>query len=114
MRLPRVVGMGRALDMILTGRPVEAPEALGMGLVNYLAAPGKALDRACELARAIAAFPQACMLADRRSAYAQWDLPLPEALRQEGARGTPVVFAEGLAGAGEFVAGAGRHGNFHS
>jgi len=112
VRLPRVVGMGRALDMILTGRPVGASEALAMGLVNYLAAPGKALDRACELAHAIAAFPQTCMLADRSSAYAQWDLPLAEALRQEGVRGTPVVFAEGLAGAGEFVAGAGRHGTY--
>ena len=112
VRLPRIVGMGRALDMILTGRPVGAPEALGMGLANYLTAPGKALDRACELAHAIAAFPQACMLADRRSAYAQWDLPLAEALRQEGAQGAPIVFAEGVAGAQEFVGGAGRHGSF--
>jgi enoyl-CoA hydratase len=112
VRLPRIVGMGRALDMILTGRPVGAPEALGMGLVNYLAAPGSALDRACDLAHAIAAFPQACMLADRRSAYGQWDMPLPEALRREGEQGTPIVFAEGVAGARQFVDGAGRHGSF--
>jgi enoyl-CoA hydratase len=112
VRLPRIVGMGRALDMILTGRPVGAPEALGMGLVNYLATPGTALDRACDLAHAIAQFPQACMLADRRSAYGQWDMPLPEALRREGAQGTPIVFAEGMAGARQFVDGAGRHGRF--
>jgi enoyl-CoA hydratase len=112
VRLPRIVGMGRALDMILTGRPVGAPEALGMGLVNYLASPGTALDRACDLAHAIAQFPQACMLADRRSAYGQWDMPLPEALRREGAQGTPIVFAEGVAGARQFVDGAGRHGRF--
>jgi enoyl-CoA hydratase len=112
VRLPRIVGMGRALDMILTGRAVGASEAFGMGLVNYLAAPGTALDRACELARAISAFPQGCMLADRRSAYEQWDLPLPEALRREGAQGTPMVFAEGVTGARQFVDGAGRHGSF--
>lgn len=112
VRLPRIVGMGRALDMILTGRPVGAAEALGMGLANYVVAPGSALDRACDLARAIAAFPQACMLADRRSAYGQWDLPLAEALRREGAQGVPVVLAEGIAGARQFADGAGRHGGF--
>jgi enoyl-CoA hydratase len=112
VRLPRIVGMGRALDMILTGRPVGAHEALAMGLVNYLAPSGSALDRACELARAISEFPQACMLADRRSAYGQWDLPLADALRREGAQGVPVVFAEGVAGARDFVAGKGRHGSF--
>jgi enoyl-CoA hydratase len=112
VRLPRIVGMGRALDMILTGRPVAAAEAHAIGLVNYLAPPGTALDKARELARQIAQFPQQCMLADRRSAYEQWDLPLAEALRREGARGAPMVFAEGLAGAGRFAAGAGRHGKF--
>jgi enoyl-CoA hydratase len=110
VRLPRIVGMGRALDMILTGRPVDAHEALGMGLVNYLAAPGSALDRACDLARVISEFPQACMLADRQSAYGQWDMPLADALRREGAQGMPVVFAEGVAGAKAFAEGAGRHG----
>jgi enoyl-CoA hydratase len=104
--------MGRALDMILTGRPVGAAEAHGMGLVNYVAASGKALDQACALAQTIASFPQGCMLADRRSAHGQWDLPLPEALRREGAQGAPLVFEEGVAGARRFVEGAGRHGSF--
>ncbi|MDM0104949.1 crotonase/enoyl-CoA hydratase family protein [Variovorax sp. J22R24] len=110
VRLPRIVGMGRALDLILTGRAVPAPEALAMGLVNRLTPPGGALTAAQELARQIAAFPQQCMLADRRSAYEQWDLPLDLALRREGAQGVPVVLAEGEAGAARFVAGAGRHG----
>jgi enoyl-CoA hydratase len=112
VRLPRVVGMGRALDMILTGRPVSATEALGMGLVNRLTAPGTALAEAMVLARQIAQFPQGCMLADRKSAYAQWDLPLADALKQEGAWGTPIVAAEGVQGAAKFAAGAGRHGAF--
>ena len=81
-----------------------------MGLVNRLTAPGGALAAAQELARQIAAFPQRCMLADRQSAYGQWDLPLDMALRREGAQGVPVVLAEGEAGAARFVAGAGRHG----
>ncbi|MFC4923167.1 crotonase/enoyl-CoA hydratase family protein [Delftia deserti] len=112
VRLPRIVGMGRALDMILTGRAVPAPEARAMGLVNSVAPPQGALVEALALARQIAAFPQQCMLADRASAYAQWDLPLAEALRNEGARGTPMVVAEGQAGAASFVGGAGRHGRF--
>ncbi|ADU34308.1 crotonase/enoyl-CoA hydratase family protein [Variovorax paradoxus] len=112
VRLPRIVGMGRALDMILTGRPVSATEALAMGLVNRVTPPGGALAAARELALQIAAFPQQCMLTDRRSAYEQWDLPLAEALRREGAQGVPIVFAEGEAGAARFAGGAGRHGTF--
>lgn len=112
VRLPRIVGMGRALDMILTGRPVDAQEALSMGLVNRVVEPGGALAEARAIARSIAAFPQQCMLADRASAYAQWDLPLAEALRQEGRKGAPMVAAEGAAGARRFAAGAGRHGRF--
>lgn len=112
VRLPRVVGMGHALDMILTGRPVKAPEAMSMGLVNRIAPAGKALASAQELARLIAAFPQKCMLSDRASAYAQWGLPVEEALRREGALGVPMVFAEGETGAARFAQGAGRHGNF--
>ena len=112
VRLPRIVGMGRALDMILTGRPVSASEALAMGLVNRVTPPGGALAAARELAQQIAAFPQQCMLADRRSACEQWDLPLAEALRREGAQGVPIVFAEGEAGAARFAGGAGRHGTF--
>ncbi len=112
VRLPRIVGMGRALDMILTGRPVDAQEALAMGLVNRVTARGEALAEARRLARAIAGFPQQCMLADRRSAYEQWALPLDEALRNEGRKGAPVVAAEGAAGARRFAEGAGRHGRF--
>jgi len=114
VRLPRIVGMGRALDLILTGRPVAADEALGMGLVNRITPRGGALAAAQELARQIAAFPQQCMLADRRSAYGQWDLPLAEALRREGREGVPIVFAEGEAGAARFTQGVGRHGKFGS
>ncbi|MDP9913821.1 enoyl-CoA hydratase [Variovorax boronicumulans] len=112
VRLPRLVGMGRALDLILTGRPVSAAEALAMGLVNRTTPPGGALAAAQELARQIAAFPQQCMLADRRSAFEQWDLPLAEALRREGVQGVPIVAAEGEAGAARFAGGAGRHGEF--
>ncbi|MES2250116.1 MAG: crotonase/enoyl-CoA hydratase family protein [Pseudomonadota bacterium] len=112
VRLPRLVGMGRALDLILTGRPVSAAEALAMGLVNRTTPPGGALAAAQELAQQIAAFPQQCMLADRRSAFEQWDLPLAEALRREGAQGVPIVAAEGEAGAARFAGGAGRHGEF--
>ena len=112
VRLPRVVGMGRALDMILTGRPVGAAEALQMGLANRVVKDGAARAAAEQLAREIAAFPQQCMLTDRASAYAQWDLPVDAALRQEGRLGAPIVAAEGKAGAARFVQGAGRHGRF--
>ncbi|MDM0008551.1 crotonase/enoyl-CoA hydratase family protein [Variovorax sp. J22G73] len=114
VRLPRIVGMARALDMILTGRAVGAAEALAMGLVNRTTPPGGALAAAQQLAREIASFPQQCMLADRASAYAQWALPLADALREEGVRGVPIVFAEGEGGAARFAAGAGRHGSFVS
>lgn len=110
VRLPRLVGMGRALDLILTGRAVAADEALSMGLVNRVVDDGAALAEAQALAAQIAAFPQRCMLADRASAFGQWDLPLAEALQREGAGGYRVVFEEGLDGAARFAAGAGRHG----
>lgn len=112
VRLPRIIGQGRALDMILTGRPVPADEALAMGLADRVVARGRALEAALALATEIASFPQQCLRADRASALAQWDLPLAEALRREGAGGYPVVAAEAVAGAGRFAAGAGRHGSF--
>jgi enoyl-CoA hydratase len=91
-----MVGMGRALDMILTGRPVKAEEALSMGLANRLVPAGQALEAARALAQQLAAFPQQCMRADRASAYAQWDMTLADALRSEGRKGAPVVAAEEL------------------
>ncbi len=110
VRLPRLIGLSRALDMILTGRAVHAAEALQWGLANRVVAPEQARGAAEDLAREIAAFPQRCMLTDRRSAFAAWDADLSDLLRCEGAAGYDVVFAEGIAGAGRFVGGAGRHG----
>ncbi len=110
VRLPRIVGQGRALDMILTGRAVDAQEALAMGLANRVVPDGQALAEAQALARQIAGFPQACLRADRASALAQWDLDLAAALQHEGAAASAVVQAEGVAGAARFAAGAGRHG----
>ena len=110
VRLPRVVGMGRALDLILTGRAVPAEEALSMGLVNRVVEDGQALPAAQALAAQIAGFPQACLRADRASTFAQWGLPLDQALQQEGAGGYRVVEEEGLPGAARFTGGAGRHG----
>jgi enoyl-CoA hydratase len=112
VRLPRLIGHSRAMDMILTGRPVAADEALQIGLANRVVADGTALDEAITLARQIAAFPQQCLQADRLSAYQQWDLPQDEALRREGAGGYPVVFEEAIGGAERFRQGAGRHGTF--
>jgi enoyl-CoA hydratase len=112
VRLPRIVGMGRALDMILSGRAVGAEEALHIGLATQVVDDGQALAAAQALAQRLAAFPQQCLRADRASAHAQWDLPLAAALQQEGAAGYPVVQAEAVAGAARFAAGAGRHGDF--
>lgn len=112
VRLPRLVGMGHAMDMILTGRPVKSAEALSMGLANRVVPDKTSRDAAEALARQIADFPQECLNTDRQSAYAQWDMPLAEALRQEGKQGAPIVAAEGQAGARRFVGGEGRHGKF--
>lgn len=111
VRLPRIVGMGRAMDLILTGRKVEAGEALHMGLANRVVRNGDARTAAITLAEQLAAFPQKTMLSDRASAYAQWDLSYEEALRQEWARSKECL-AEGLQGAARFTAGEGRHGKF--
>ena len=113
IRLPRLIGMSHALDMILTGRGVSGEEALRLGLANRLVDPGRALEGALELARLIAAFPQRCVRSDRRSAYAQWDLSLSEALRTETVLGLETIRSgETREGASRFAAGAGRHGRF--
>lgn len=111
VRLPRLIGMGYAMDLILTGRKVEAAEALAMGLANRVVPRGTAREAAMALAEQLARFPQATMNADRLSAYRQWDLPLPQALHQEWERGRHCI-AEGLQGALRFADGTGRHGAF--
>lgn len=110
VRLPRIIGLGRALDLILTGRAVDAEEALAIGLANRVVGAGEALDAAKQLAAQIAGFPFECVLADRASTYAGLDLPIADALRAEGRAGVPVVASEGAAGAQRFAGGAGRHG----
>lgn len=113
VRLPRLIGHSRAMDLILTGRPVHAREALEMGLANRLTPTGGALEGAMELARTIAQFPQTCMRSDRRSAYEQWSLPFDEAMRNELRRGRSVLESgETVAGAQRFADGQGRHGKF--
>ncbi|MDP2450357.1 MAG: crotonase/enoyl-CoA hydratase family protein [Hydrogenophaga sp.] len=111
VRLPRLVGMGHAMDLILTGRKVEAMESLQMGLCNRVVPTGTAREAAQVLAHQLAAFPQKTLLADRQSAYTQWDLPLPQALKQEWDRGRGCI-GEGLQGAARFADGQGRHGKF--
>lgn len=103
-RLPRIVGLGRALELILTGRPVDAQEALSIGLVNQVVPPGQALDRALELARQIAAFPQNCLRHDRLALYEGLGRPLAEGLRLEAQHGAAVLDSgEPAAGARRFL-----------
>jgi enoyl-CoA hydratase len=111
VRLPRIVGLGRALDLILTGRPVGADEALAMGFANRVVPPGRARSAAEELARQLAEFPQGCLRSDRRSVYDALGRPELEALGIEFAHGQAVL-AEALRGAERFASGAGRHGSF--
>ncbi len=113
IRLPRLIGQSHALDMILTGRGVSGEEALRIGLANRLVEPGQALEGAIELAKRVASFPQLCMRSDRRSAYEQWSMTLPDALLHETRLGLDVIRSgETLAGATRFASGAGRHGRF--
>ncbi len=111
VRLPRLVGMGHAMDVMLTGRKVDADEARQMGLANRVVPTGTAREAAIALAQQLAVFPQATMRADRLSAYRQWDLPLPQALHQEW-EGGRACLEEALDGATRFTDGAGRHGRF--
>jgi len=113
VRLPRMIGQGRALDLILTGRSVSGEEALQIGLVSRLVEPGKALESAIELAQTIAAFPQHCLRADRMSVYEQWSLSWEDARRNELKHGLQVLASgESRAGAQRFASGEGKHGKF--
>jgi enoyl-CoA hydratase len=111
VRLPRMVGAGRAMDMILTGRAVTADEALAWGLASRVVPRGAARREAEALAREIARLPQVCLRSDRRSAGEQWSLTLEAAMANELALGvTTIASGETAAGAARFAAGAGRHG----
>lgn len=111
VRLPRLIGHGRAMDLILTGRGVGAEEAMGMGLVSRVTEPGKALESAIELATQLASLPQTCMRNDRLSAIEQWDMTTDEATANEARLGLATLRSgEPETGAREFRAGLGRHG----
>ncbi len=112
VRLPRIVGLGRALDMILTGRPVGAEEALAMGLVNRVVPKGEARAAAEEIAEQLIRFPQVCMNSDRLSAYEQAGLSQEDAIANEFQRGLNALEHEAAVGAAEFAAGKGRGGSF--
>lgn len=113
IRLPRLIGHSRAMDLMLTGRAVDAAEALAIGLANRLAPEGQALAHAIALAKSIAAFPQTCMRNDRLSALEQWDLDESAAIDNEIKRGLDTLRSgETAAGARRFTSGEGRHGDF--
>ncbi|CAB1059268.1 Enoyl-CoA hydratase (EC @ Enoyl-CoA hydratase EchA5 (EC [Olavius sp. associated proteobacterium Delta 1] len=112
VRLPRLIGLSRALDLILTGRPVEAEEALQMGLVNRVVPQDNARATAIELAHQLAAFPPTCLRGDRMSAIEQFDLPFKQAMANEFEQGLQSLEKEAGSGAARFAKGAGRHGHF--
>jgi enoyl-CoA hydratase len=112
VRLPRLIGHSRAMDLVLTGRPVGAEEALAIGLVNRIAPPGRTLEHAQALAEEVAAFPQVCLRSDRASLMEQWGLDEPEALAAEHRHGLRALTVEAVAGAQRFAEGEGRHGAF--
>ena len=113
IRLPRLIGQSRAMDLILTGREVDPDEAMAIGLANRRAPAGEALTAALDLARQIAAFPQTCMRGDRMSALEQWSLPETQALQNEMKRGlATIATGETRGGATEFTKGKGRGGSF--
>ena len=112
VRLPRIVGQGRALEIILTGRKVPADECMSIGLCEYLTPSGGTRQKAEELAHQIARFPQVCVRADRRSAIRSHGLPIREALIQEWYNGREALIKDGVDGASHFRDGLGRHGDF--
>ncbi|SCK22668.1 crotonase/enoyl-CoA hydratase family protein [Streptomyces sp. WMMB 322] len=113
VRLPRLIGTSRALDLILTGRPVPAAEAYEMGLANRLVPHGNSRTAAEELAAELARFPQTCLRGDLASVHEQEGLPEDEAMARELRHGR-LALAEAAEGAARFAAGAGRHGDFGS
>jgi enoyl-CoA hydratase len=112
VRLPRLVGVGRALELIMTGRKVEADECLRIGLCNDVVTKGRARKEAERMAHEISRFPQLALRADKRSVALQYGLPVPEALRREWYNCSGTFKAEGAAGVAKFAAGLGRHGDF--
>lgn len=112
VRLPRLIGHSRAMDLILTGRPVDAQEALSFGLVNRVVPAGMARRSAVELAHQIARMPQHCLRSDRQSARAQWGYDEAAGMSREFEVGLASLVAEGVAGAGRFAEGKGRAGSF--
>ncbi len=112
VRLPRLVGEGRAMEIILTGRKVPAEECLRIGACEHVVPNGQARQAAEALAHEIARFPQACVRADRRSVFLQRGLPVRDAMKREWSNGLEALKREGISGAGRFVRGVGRHGDF--